>query len=45
MLLCVVLRLKQLNFDLNNYVFIIHVAIVMLVNNNLESICHIIGDF
>ena len=35
-------QLKQLNFDPSNYEFIVHVAMVMLVNN-LLSICHIVN--
>ena len=37
------IKLRQLNFDPNNYEFIVHVAMVMLVNNNLQSICHIVN--
>ena len=37
------IKLGQLNFDPNNYVFIVHVAMVTLVNNYLQFICHIVN--
>jgi len=37
------IKLRQLNFDPDKYVFIIHVAMVILVNDILQSICHIVN--